>query len=475
MFPGGAPPPTAALLPGPPIKTEALQTALAEIAEAVAIDDVLPPALEDLMLRRRPRLVGEAPDRSDGVEGTPLLRPEEDPLVGARRLALSLDRSALCVQGPPGAGKTFTGAHMILALARAGRKVGVVANSHHAVENLLRACVKEAGRAPPRILKVGGAERDGDVEAAPFTRAASGDAEDRVAVFDVVGGTAWFFSRPGVIGAFDTLFVDEAGQYAFANLAAVARCAHNLVLLGDQMQLGQPTQGVHPGESGLSALEYFLRGQAVVAADRGLFLAETWRLHPAVCRFISGAVYENRLRSRAGTERRTLPPRDDARYVRVDAGLVPVSVPHEGNTQESEEEAEAVRAAYAELLGRPKRDREGRPAGVVGVDDILVVAPYNRQVRRLRGALPAGARVGSVDLFQGQEADAVIVSMCASDPAGSPRGLDFLLDRRRLNVAISRARSIAVVVGSPALASARGSSVEHLALVNTYCRALRGE
>jgi superfamily I DNA and/or RNA helicase len=302
-------------------------------------------------------------------------------------------------------------------------------------------------------------------------RASSKEIAGALDDFDLVGGTSWFFSRPDVAAAFDLLVVDEAGQVSLANLVAVAGAAKNLVLVGDQMQLAQPLQGTHPGESGRSGLEYLLEGRATIADDLGVFLGVTRRLHPSICSFISGAVYEDRLRAIAGTERRVVRvPDAGARLVRAEAGVVFVPVEHEGNAQASEEEAEAVRAVVDELLGRERIGARGEVVGEIGVGDILCVAPYNLQVRTLKKRLPEGVRVGSVDLFQGQEAPIVIVSMGAGDAETSARGLEFLFDRRRINVAVSRAQSLAIVVGHPGLARSRCASLEQLALVNTFCR-----
>jgi len=272
-------------------------------------------------------------------------------------------------------------------------------------------------------------------------------------------------------GRLDVLFVDEAGQVSLANLTAVSRSSENLVLLGDQMQLGQPIQGSHPGESGLSALEFFLRDSSTIPDDLGIFLSKTWRLHPGICEFISGAVYEDRLRAKEHTaERVLLPGATDGRVDR-EAGILFLPVEHEGNTQASEEEVGVIAEVTRELLGREWTPRAGE-SRKLELGDLLFVAPYNMQVRRLRQALPDGARVGSVDKFQGQEAPVVIVSMCASPGEAAPRGMEFLLNRNRLNVAISRAQSLAIVVGDPRLALSPGSTVEGLRRLNLYCRIL---
>lgn len=164
-----------------------------------------------------------------------------------------------------------------------------------------------------------------------------------------------------------------------------------------------------------------------------------------------------------------------ARHVPVEAGLLFVPVEHEGNSQGSDEEVAVIREIVAELLGREKTDETGKGKGPVVLEDILFVAPYNMQVRKLEAALGPSARIGSVDRFQGQEAAIVIASMCSSDADSSPRGIEFLMNRQRLNVAISRAESLAIVVACPALARMQCRSVEQMSLLNMFCRLVEDE
>jgi uncharacterized protein len=249
------------------------------------------------------------------------------------------------------------------------------------------------------------------------------------------------------------------------------------VLLGDPMQLAQPVQGTHPGESGSSVLGWALKDLATIPPERGLFLATTRRLHPDLCRFVSGVSYEGRLAPHRSTAARVVrvPERLPAgARVRQEAGILFVPAEHEGNAEASDEEADVVAALVRELLGRELTDEQGRVAGTVGLADVLVVAPYNLQVRRLLRALPEGARVGTVDRFQGQEAPVSIVSLTTSAGEAGPRGLDFVLDRNRLNVALSRARSLAIVVGDPRLARSACRSVEQMVRLNLLCRIVEG-
>ena len=223
-------------------------------------------------------------------------------------------------------------------------------------------------------------------------------------------------------------------------------------------------QGSHPGDSGKSVLEYLLQDHPTIPSDLGVFLRETWRLHPKICRFISDAVYEGRLSSAPPCKERTVTVPDRAKAIMIEAGLVFVPVDHDGNAQASDEEVTAVAGLVDELLGRERQPGKVR----VGFDDILFVAPNNLQVRALKEHLGDHAKVGSVDRFQGQQAPVVILSMCASDGDASPRGIEFLFNRNRLNVALSRAQSLAVVVANPALARTRCSTLEQMRLVNLF-------
>jgi len=234
------------------------------------------------------------------------------------------------------------------------------------------------------------------------------------------------------------------------------------------MQLAQPLKGTHPGGSGASALEHLVNGAATVPPDRGILLSRTWRMHPDLCAFISNAFYDGRLTPDASTARQKLVLDDDDRGALGESGLRFVAVDHADCSQCSDEEVARVKELYDNLLGQEWIDRFGR-ASAIGADDILVVTPYNMQVRALTDALPLGARVGTVDKFQGQEAAAVLISMASSDAEHAPRGMTFLFSRNRTNVAISRGRCLASVVASPALLAAACSTVEQLRLANSLC------
>lgn len=457
-------PEATALIPYDLVSPDPIPDAIAAVAERFLADGALPLALGDFLARRPPRLATPA--------GGSLRRAGESTLDAAIRLVRGLDAGCLCLQGPPGTGKTWTAARMIVALLGDGKSVGIASNGHKAILNLLGA-VCEHGGAAVTATKVGGPDDEPVLARYPQIRFIK-SARDAVGVARpgaVVGGTAWFFAQPEMAGQLDYLFVDEAGQVAVANLVGMAASARNLVLLGDQEQLAQPVQGVHPGESGQSVLEYFLQDHATVPPGLGLFLDTSQRMHPLVCSFISAAVYEDRLHAMPHTANRVLRRPADVVLVTRDAGLLFVPVPHVGNTQGSDEEVEAIGRIVAELARCEHTDRDGRNLGPLDLGrDVLVVAPYNLQVRKLAQALPAGMRIGTVDRFQGQEAPVVIVSMCTSPGESGGRGLKFVLDANRLNVAISRAQSLAIVVGDPGLAEVAAATVDDLRRLSLYAR-----
>jgi predicted RecB family nuclease len=394
-------------------------------------------------------------------------RPERYPALRAivRRdpptslAPLGLDESYLFVQGPPGSGKTWTGARMVSALLRAGKRVGVAAPSHKAIHNLLgeieraaervRALKKCSAGEPETTYEGRWIENEDDI--APFL-----DPETRL-----LAGTAWLFAREELDQQLDVLVIDEAGQMSLADALAVGTSARSLILLGDPLQLAQVSQGVHPGGMGCSVLEHLLGDEATVPPDRGLFLERTRRMHPDVCRFVSEVVYDGRLLPLDGLERQELEG--------VGAGIRHLPVEHDGNSQASQEEAEAIAAEIERLVGRAYTPAEGPPRPLRH-EDVMVVAPYNMQVRCLRKRLPREVPVGTVDKFQGQQAPVVFYSTTSSSDTEIPRGLEFLFSRNRLNVAISRAQCLAYLVGSPRLLDVRCRTVEQMRLVNALCR-----
>ena len=342
-------------------------------------------------------------------------------------------------------------------------------DSHKAINNLL-AGIEKAAKASG--FNFSGVKKSSDGDNA-FGGEMVKDVYDNAEVVPgtpLIAGTAWLFARPEFEQCLDYLFIDEASQVALGNLVAMGTAARNIVLVGDQQQLGQPVQGVHPGESGANVLDHLLRGAATVQPDRGIFLDVSWRMHPAVCDWISEAIYEGRLHSHPSTARQSLILGGAAYPALAPTGLRFLAVAHAGRGQQCPEEAATVKAIWHDLMGRRWCDSHGveRP---IGPEDVLVVAPYNVQVNTIRDVLPPDARVGTVDKFQGQEAAVAIVSMTTSSGDDLPRDIEFLFSRNRLNVAVSRARCLAIVLASPRLLEVSCASVADMRLVDTLCHA----
>lgn len=431
-----------------PIPTKSIEEALALLADQVAagLPDGSAPAQAKPAFRKHPALdlVRRIPPRLVTGGLLPLPAGGPDRFIDAITAAVeALDHSYLAVQGPPGTGKTHVGSHVIARLVARGWKVGVVAQSHAVVENLLCTAVDKAGVDPRRVAK--DVKHD---DSLPWDHRDAADV-DRLLNSPggaLVGGTAWTMTGATVpAGALDLLVIDEAGQFSLANTLAVAQASPRLLLLGDPQQLPQVSQGTHPEPVNESALGWISAGRATLPPELGYFLADTWRMASPLCTAVSELSYEGRLQSAAAADLRFLDG--------VPAGIETVMVPHSGNITSSAEEAAEVVHQVGRHLGLTWHDEAGdRPLGAV---DILVVAAYNAQVNLIRDALDAAGhtavRVGTVDKFQGQEAAVVIVSMACSAVAEAPRGMEFLLSRNRINVAVSRGKWRAVVVRAPEL------------------------
>ena len=427
-----------ALVPGGPYDTTTQQEALLRFARSLLAGDGRYPHL-DGVLRREPPLGGE--------------RVQVSTLDEAKALVERVEGRHLFVQGPPGSGKTWTCARLIVHLLARGKRVGVSAQSHKAIHNLLDEIEKVAAAEGVEFRGL----KKGDHYEGRFIETANGGFTDPEV--GLVAGTAWLIAREELDQTLDYLFVDEAGQISLADALAMGTAARTLVLLGDPLQLAQVTQGLHPDGSGVSALEHLLGEAQTIPEEQGLFLEHSWRMHPDVCRFVSDAFYESRLGSAPGCERQR---------TALGTGLRFLAVEHEANRRESPEEGAAILAELRQLLGTAWTDAAGRSRRL-GLRDVLVVAPYNDQVALLTKTLPDGARVGTVDKFQGQEAAVVFFSMATSSGEDVPRNLDFLFSRNRLNVAVSRARCLAYVVASPRLLEIGCRTIEQMRMANALC------
>ena len=458
----------AALIPSQPFDTKLQREALGKVADRVLAAGIDGPgpyrAVRELLLRRPPRIVGLP-------EGAPVAGGAEDIVVAARQIALALDQTVLPIQGPPGSGKTYTGARMIVELVAAGKRVGITATAHKAITNLVDATVAAAALEGVElgVIQKGTIDSGSRAPGVSLTGESSDVAPALTAgTHRVAAGTSWLFARPDMAGVLDVLFVDEAGQLSLADAVAVGGSARSIVLLGDPNQLPQVSQGSHPDGAEASALEHLLGEAQTVPEDRGLFLPTTRRLHPDICDFISEAFYEGRLQPHPETARQRV---GTGGFVEG-TGIRFVPVAHEGNQARSREEAELVAAAIRGLVGRHWTDQRGITRDL-GIEDVLVVAPYNAQVAeivRRVGDEFGRPRVGTVDKFQGQEAPVAIYSMATSSPEDAPRQMEFLYSGNRLNVAISRAQGIAILVCSPALLRVRCHTPAQMRLANALCR-----
>ncbi|WP_338053298.1 TM0106 family RecB-like putative nuclease [Rhodomicrobium udaipurense] len=436
---------------------------LLRIGEHVADHGIAGPgpylAARDLLLRVPPRINGDA-----------IQNEGETTLDAALRLAGQFEGGVLPVQGPPGTGKSHTGARMICRFVQQGMKVGITANSHKVIRNLLDKVLEAAEEMKLDLCCVQKAkEKEDDQPRLKFAKdnkelfgkLASGQ-------YQVAGATGFLWSAADAQDVLDVLVVDEAAQMSLANVLAVSHAAKRLILLGDPQQLDQPTQGTHPDSTGVSSLEHVLGGSQTIDPDRGLFLAETWRMNPPICAFDSELFYEGKLHPVAGCEKQVILSDGPIKG----SGLRYVPVEHAGNKSYSVEEAGTVTQIVMTILNGNTRwiDRDGieRP---VTLDDIVVITPYNAQVFEIQQRHP-GVRVGTVDKFQGQEAPIAIYSMATSSHADAPRGMEFLYSANRFNVAVSRAKCMAILVSSPEIFEAECKTPRQMQLANAFCRYL---
>ncbi len=464
---GSALPAQADLVPFPKSIYRSMLGHLVRLAQGWVFErQPLPPALLHLLERRPvPELVSlnarirEAPDNT------------------ASELAAFLQQAdgvGLSLQGPPGTGKTTVTGQLIAALVSSGQRVAVSSTTNEAINNVLikvQECLDQQGSAALVVKASSSTGHAADVKSLAESRAQALKDADLPDDPAVLGGTIFSLVKDNYDDApFDLLVIDEAGQVSLSNLLYMARVARNILLVGDQQQLSQPNRAAHPDDSGLSCIDYVMQDHAVVPLDRGVFLATSWRMPPALTEVVSELFYDGQLQAA---------PANSANCVQWDGpgqGLVFQPLPHRGNSTLSEEEVEHIAALVERLLGKPyQRARlvNGQIKTVKGVlsgSDILITAPYNMQVNRLQKRIGSNARVGTVDKFQGQEAPVAIHSLTASDGDSAPRGLDFLLDANRLNVAISRAQCLSIVVGSPQLATGISTSIPNVQRLSRLCR-----
>lgn len=448
------------------VSSEPMQEALVRLATYVCENGMeggdAYKAARDMLMRVAPRIADGSPPRLES----------EKPLEAGVRIAPLLASGVLPIQGPPGTGKTHTGAHMICELVRQGKKVGIVANGHEVIRNLLNKVIEVAEKTGTPLVCIQKPKSGSKEEATDRLRFAKKSNAEVFAALQadcsVAGGTAWLWSIPDAFECLDVLFVDEAAQMSLANVLAVSQAAKSLILLGDPQQLDQPMQGSHPDGTGCSALDHLLSGKQTIAEDEGLFLDVTWRLHPEICAYTSELFYESKLTFKEESSGQ----RVNAEGIMGGTGLRFVPVEHSGNQNCSPEEADIIANLVADVLARGATwiDRDGNEKPL-SIADILIIAPYNAQVFEIQRRLPQ-ARVGTVDKFQGQEAPISIYSLASSSHADAPRGMEFLYSLNRLNVATSRAKCVTILVGSPQVFQAECRTPRQMQLANAFCRYL---
>lgn len=456
------PPAFVTLIPDEYVNPSPIPQAITQVATDYEAGDLNGCAIVDFLKRSKPEISGHA-----GGSIAPSESPSEK-LGQTIQAVKHLNNSYLTIQGPPGSGKSFTGKHIIAELVKSGAKVGISSNSHKAINNLLLSTAKHCNEHGIEAYFACTKDTEEGLCEAGVSILKNGDLSEHIQPSCVLGTTAWGFAREDMANTLDYLFVDEAGQVAVANLVAMSRSTKNLVLMGDQMQLGQPTQGTHPVESGLSILDYLLHDNPTISDDMGIFLSTTYRMHSAVNQFVSKHIYEGKLDALPANDNRIIRVPDGYQGVlKKEAGIIFVPVLHEGNTQGADEEVTRIQELAKELIGREYTE-DGGAIRPLDWGDMMFIAPYNHQVSKLKSALGSQVKVGSVDKFQGQEAAVVFLSMCASDASESLRGLEFLFDKHRINVAVSRAQSLVVVVGNPMLGNTVASRVDQLKLINLF-------
>jgi predicted RecB family nuclease len=444
----------------PSHNTKSLKEALYRFADSIIAEKNRYPAIIAFLKREKPQIKNQRPN-------TPIIDNNKSIIEASINAVENLQNSYLFIQGPPGAGKTYTSSQIIVSLINSGKRVGVSSNSHKAINNLLTSIEKDAKgkdlhfRGQKKSNK-GDSEFKGEMIQDIFSN------KDLDTTSDLIAGTAWLFSREELDQKLDYLFIDEAGQVSLANFVAMGMSAKNIILMGDQMQLSQPIKGTHPSFSGMSTLEYLLQDKPIISSDRGIFLATTWRMHENICRFISDAVYDSKLHPEKDNQKQSLILSEIAHPSLLQNGIQFISAQHKDCSQKSEEEGKIIKELYFSLMQQSYCDRQGNVKRITS-ENILIVAPYNMQVNYLKSILPEDAKVGTVDKFQGQEAEIVIVSMTTSSGEDLPRNLEFLYSKNRLNVAISRARTLAVVIASPQLLEIPCNTIEQMCLVNTLC------
>ena len=415
-------------------------------------------------------LVRGNPDLSKIKSGEKLIDETKNITDESIKVVKQMNNTCLSIQGPPGTGKTYNSAKIIIDLINEGKKVGVSSNSHEAIKTLLSEIENQA-LAEKFEFKGMKKSSSTNLFEGKFIIDVIKDKPIDTKDFSLFAGTAWFFSNIRMNQKLDYLFIDEAGQVSLANTIAMATSSKNLVLIGDQMQLSQPIRGTHDGYAKLSSLDYILEDRDTIPPEQGIFLKETRRLNKEICKYISDSFYDSRLMPHEVTKTRSV--KLGLNNIKNE-GIFLIPTDHFGNSQRSDEEADIIHKYYSKIIGKEFTDEDGKDK--IDISNIMVVAPFNVQTnnikQKLLGKHSEDTRVGTIDLFQGQQAKVVFISMTSSDAENLPRHKDFFFNRNRLNVAISRAQNVAIILFNPNLLLASANTIHEMRLMNNFCKLL---
>ena len=392
------------------------------------------------------------------------------------KVILNLQGSYLYLQGPPGSGKTFQASNAIIELLKNNKKIAVTANSHKVIHNLLERVEKLADKEKFvfKGLKMGNPDNEDSFYDGKLIKTdknekhyIDGLKENKILLY---AGTKYHLSNWYYQNKLDYLFCDEASQISVADLVALGGIAKNIVLVGDQQQLGQPLQGNHPNESGDSVLDYLLQGKDTISEDKGVFLNKTFRLHPNINSFTSDNFYEGRLLINKENSNRAIEYKSDS--IIKSEGIHTILMKHEDRSQTSIEEFEIIEKLMKQLIGCNFTDFD-KSERKLTINDILIVSPFNAQVNFLKARLQKGSLIGTVDKFQGLEAPITIISMTSSTVEDLPRNKTFFFNRNRLNVAISRAQCSSIILFNPKLLESPPMDHEEFKLINNFHKLLK--
>ena len=469
--------------PKGPLTTGNLQASTYRFIDSVIENKKKYNALKDILTKQKTRI--------KGIKQQEKIIKTHNYTKEIPNIILNLDNSYIYIQGPPGTGKTFQAANAIIELLKNKKKVGVTANSHKVIHNLLNRIETFAKKINLKIsgLKMGKKDDANSFFDGEYIKTSKDDRDYMSALNNddgfIFAGTKYHFSNEYYVMNYsrengelkkdpqeklDYLFIDEAGQLSVADLIVLGQTAKNIILIGDQNQLGQPTEGKHPGDSGKSILEFLLGDLETVSEDRGIFLDTTYRMTPSINEFISNNFYDGRLKCDENNKNRKILFKKNS-IIQSD-GIYYLEMDHEGNSQTSEEESLIVKKLINEFIGLDFIEKDGTKRKLE-LKDILVITPYNAQTNLILSKVDKDTRVGTIDRFQGQEAPITIISMTSSDTDSMPRNREFFFNKNRLNVAISRSQCVSIILFNPNLLDVYPTTEEQLKLFNNFCKILK--